>query len=160
MFEPYLYSNTTLVFVPAVLFSSLYGGMGPGLLATILSVLANTLLFMEPRYSFKLSLVDDAVELAIFSMVALLTTWLNSARRRAEQAREAVLKDRLNEAISEVKALTGLLPICGACKKIRDDKGYWNKLETYIQEHSGAEFTHSICPDCMRRLYPQIADLQ
>ena len=50
-----------------------------------------------------------------------------------------------------------MLPICASCKKIRDDKGYWQQLETFVREHSGAEFSHSICPDCMKRLYPQYA---
>jgi len=63
-------------------------------------------------------------------------------------------RDALQKALSELKVLRGLLPICGVCKKIRDDKGYWNKIESYISEHSEAEFSHSICPECSRRLYP------
>jgi hypothetical protein len=62
---------------------------------------------------------------------------------------------QLNETLSKVKALSGLLPICASCKNIRDDKGYWQKLETFFHEHSDAEFSHSICPDCMEKLYPQ-----
>ncbi len=50
----------------------------------------------------------------------------------------------------------GLLPICASCKRIRDDKGYWNQIETYIRAHSEAEFSHGICPACSRKLYPQI----
>jgi hypothetical protein len=53
--------------------------------------------------------------------------------------------------------LSGLLPICASCKKIRDDKGYWQKLETFVHEHSNAEFSHSMCPDCMDRLYPDFS---
>ena len=53
----------------------------------------------------------------------------------------------------ENKTITGMLPICASCKKIRDDKGYWNQLEIYIEEHSEAEFTHGICPDCMKTFY-------
>ncbi|MFZ0390753.1 MAG: two-component regulator propeller domain-containing protein [Calditrichia bacterium] len=62
----------------------------------------------------------------------------------------------LEEAISKIKTLRGLLPICSSCKKIRDDQGYWNQIEKYIREHSQAEFSHSICPDCARLLYPEI----
>ncbi len=62
----------------------------------------------------------------------------------------------LREAVSNVKTLTGLLPICASCKKIRDDKGYWKMIESYISEHSDAEFTHGICPDCVKKLYPQL----
>ena len=58
------------------------------------------------------------------------------------------------EALKNIKTLRGLLPICASCKKIRDDKGYWNGLETYIHQHTEAEFTHGICPECMQKLYP------
>jgi HAMP domain-containing protein len=64
----------------------------------------------------------------------------------------------LEKALAEVRTLSGLLPICANCKKIRDDQGYWRQLETYIGEHSDAQFSHAICPDCVRKLYPDIAD--
>jgi FixJ family two-component response regulator len=79
----------------------------------------------------------------------------NNQRRQAEQEREKVICE-LTEALSEVKTLSGLLPICASCKKIRDDKGYWNQIEVYIRKHSGAEFSHGICPECARKLYPEI----
>ena len=60
---------------------------------------------------------------------------------------------KLQETLSELKTLGGLLPICASCKKIRDDKGYWNQIDTYIQEHSDATFSHSICPECSDNLY-------
>ncbi len=60
----------------------------------------------------------------------------------------------LNQALQKVKTLSGLLPICSHCKKIRDDKGYWNQIETYIRKHSDAEFTHSICRECAEKYYP------
>ncbi len=62
----------------------------------------------------------------------------------------------LKQTIARVDTLGGLLPICANCKKIRDDKGYWNRLEAYIQDHSEAEFTHGICPECIEKLYPDI----
>jgi DNA-binding NarL/FixJ family response regulator len=62
----------------------------------------------------------------------------------------------LQQALSHVKQLQGLLPICAHCKNIRDDKGYWNRIENYIASHSEAEFSHSICPDCARKHYPDI----
>ncbi len=71
-----------------------------------------------------------------------------------EKERERLIAD-LEEALSEVKTLNGLLPICSSCKKIRDDKGYWNQIELFIQSHSDAEFTHGICPDCAKQLYPK-----
>ena len=63
---------------------------------------------------------------------------------------------RLTEALSAVRQLSGLLPICASCKKIRDDKGYWKQIEGYIREHSEAEFSHGICPDCAHELYPDV----
>lgn len=59
----------------------------------------------------------------------------------------------LQEALANIKTLRGLLPICSSCKRIRDDKGYWNQVEAYIQNHSDVDFTHGICPECMKKLY-------
>lgn len=64
--------------------------------------------------------------------------------------------DKLPDALCKIKTLRGLLPICASCKKIRDDKGYWNLLETYIHEHTEADFTHGICPECSKKLYPEL----
>ncbi|NLN38689.1 MAG: sensor with HAMP domain protein, partial [Smithella sp.] len=61
----------------------------------------------------------------------------------------------LQKALSEIKELSGLLPICSSCKKIRNDNGYWEQIEGYIRDHSKAEFSHSICPDCAKKLYPE-----
>lgn len=69
-------------------------------------------------------------------------------------AREKELNDRIQEAVASIKVLGGLIPICSNCKKIRDDKGYWEHLEKYIQTHSEAQFSHGICPDCAAKLYP------
>lgn len=74
-------------------------------------------------------------------------------RRKAEAEKEQIIL-QLQEALSRVKTLTGLLPICASCKKIRDDDGYWHQVEEYIMDHSEADFSHGICPDCMHKLYP------
>ena len=68
------------------------------------------------------------------------------------EAERNLLINRLQEALEHVRTLSGMLPICSYCKKIRDDKGYWNQLETYLSEHSGTEFTHGICPDCAAKV--------
>ena len=65
-------------------------------------------------------------------------------------------KNRLQTALDEVKTLSGLLPICSHCKKIRDDTGYWNQIESYVRDHSDAEFSHSICPECRKTQYPHV----
>jgi hypothetical protein len=62
----------------------------------------------------------------------------------------------LQEALAQARILGGLLPICASCKQIRDDQGYWHRVEDYLESHSEAEFTHGLCPDCSRRLYPQL----
>jgi PAS domain S-box-containing protein len=77
------------------------------------------------------------------------------ARRKiAEQAQENLILE-LKDALAKIKTLTGLIPICAWCKKIRDDQGYWKKVETYIREHSDASFTHGICPDCLKKESPE-----
>ena len=78
-----------------------------------------------------------------------------SVRRRLEGEREKLI-DELTKALAQVKTLSGLLPICSSCKKIRDDRGYWNQIESYIVEHSEAEFSHGICPECLEKLYPNL----
>ena len=62
---------------------------------------------------------------------------------------------QLKQALAEVRTLKGIVPICANCKNVRDDQGYWNRVESYLNEHTEADFTHAVCPDCMKRLYPQ-----
>ena len=69
--------------------------------------------------------------------------------------RERLISE-LREALAQVKTLGGLLPICSGCKKIRDDKGYWSQVESYIASHSEATFTHSLCPDCLKKYFPDV----
>jgi two-component system cell cycle response regulator len=84
----------------------------------------------------------------------LLSTYETAVKRGRELER---INNELQEAIDTIKALQGMLPICAGCKKIRDDNtGQWHHLETYIEKHSEATFTHGLCPDCLRRLYPQL----
>jgi len=66
------------------------------------------------------------------------------------------LLTQLEDSMKEIKLLRGFLPICMNCKKIRDDKGYWTKVEVYIRKHSGVEFSHGICPECALELYPEL----
>ncbi len=78
-------------------------------------------------------------------------------RRHCEQKREELVA-QLQDAISRIKTLRGMLPICSSCKKIRDDKGYWEQIESYVSQHSEAEFSHGICPECAKKLYPGFYD--
>ena len=76
-----------------------------------------------------------------------------------QNEREVLVRD-LQNAVKQIKTLNGLLPICASCKKIRDDTGYWNLIESYIESHSQASFSHGLCPDCMEELYGEEAWFQ
>lgn len=80
-------------------------------------------------------------------------------RKKFEAEREQLVAD-LQEAVAKIRTLSGMLPICAWCKKIRDDKGYWNNLEAYISKHSDVSFSHGICPDCAQKAYEQIEQLE
>lgn len=91
----------------------------------------------------------NAVELA--ARVEVGCRFVELEDRLAAKVRE------LQEAMAQIKTLSGIVPICSSCKKIRDDAGYWRQVEIYVSEHTGATFTHGICPDCMAKLYPEYA---
>ncbi len=90
------------------------------------------------------------------TVTGIVLTFGDITQQRETEKEKEKLIDELKKALEEVKTLSGLLPICSGCKKIRDDKGYWNKIESYIMAHSEAEFTHSLCPECLKRLYPDL----
>jgi ligand-binding sensor domain-containing protein len=96
---------------------------------------------------------------AVLCVAAALLAMSGAYRWRvhALRERERELSIRVEQATAQIKTMSGLLPICASCKKIRDDTGYWNQMETYIHEHSGADFSHSVCPECMEKLYPDYA---
>jgi PAS domain S-box-containing protein len=76
-------------------------------------------------------------------------------RKKSDEERERLIAD-LQHAVTKIRTLSGMFPICASCKKIRDDRGYWTQIEEYIRDHSEAEFSHGICPECATRLYPGI----
>lgn len=92
----------------------------------------------------------EIVELAGFIGLTLLSSWLLYRAWSRQQAAQATLE----QLLAEVKTLSGMLPICSHCKKIRDDGGYWNQLEAYLKQHTDAEFSHGICPECLKEHYP------
>ncbi len=117
--------------------------------------------WISVRYEYGLRAVDILkwVLLVACAAAALLTgimIWNRKLKREVENRKKA--EAALKEALTKVKTLSGFLPICASCKKIRDDKGYWKQIESYISEHSDAEFSHSICPDCLKKLYPELSD--
>ena len=99
-------------------------------------------------------------ELITVALVMVLGLTVFAFRRWHEAVRaQAALQQRnatLQRALAEIRQLRGILPICAHCKKIRDDQGYWHQLEAYIRDHSEADFSHGICPECLHKLYPDI----
>lgn len=123
-----------------------------------------------------------ALSLALLALLAAVALWNKTLSRRvaertaelrayqdslaelvAERTRElsetngmlSDANDKLSQALAEVKTLSGFIPICAYCKKVRDDQGYWKQVEDYIASHSNAEFSHGLCPECLARLYPE-----
>jgi len=87
-------------------------------------------------------------------VIGLVFSLYETTERKRYQEKMDQLIFELKKALAKVRTLSGFLPICSSCKKIRDDKGYWEQIEVYIRDHSDAEFSHGICPECMKKLYP------
>lgn len=151
--QKYVRFAPSLPFVLAVAFSALFCGLGPGLVASALSVLAITYFFVPPIYSFRVSSLTDLIELMVFFSVAISVNALNVARLRAEETRRQHQR-QLETVEAEAKILRSLLPICAWCKKIRHE-GAWTDIETYARQHLNADITHGICPECHQRLDPK-----
>lgn len=105
----------------------------------------------------------DAVLLAVMMFPSLYFFVFKPLNQHIAQRRRAELeKDRLiaelHRALSEVKTLRGIVPICASCKKIRDDQGFWQQVEVYMRAHSDAQFTHGICPECTEKLYADFTE--
>jgi K+-sensing histidine kinase KdpD len=133
----------------AVVVTAWVGGWKPSLLSLFLGLGTAAYLFMPPRWSFKIDLVEHQVELILYFFVGITTIVLFESVRKARQ--------RAEDALANVKRLQGLLPICAWCKKIRDDKNYWHQVESYLAEHTGTYFTHAICPTCYENMNRSIA---
>jgi len=90
------------------------------------------------------------------SIIGILGIFWDITERKLEEKNREALITELKNALSQVRQLSGMLPICASCKKIRDDKGYWNQIEKYITEHTEALFSHGLCPDCVIKAYEDI----
>jgi PAS domain S-box-containing protein len=88
--------------------------------------------------------------------VAVATTERDITDRKQAEKEKVELIKKLQKALAEVKTLRGIIPICMICKQIRDDKGYWEEVEVYVHKHSEAEFSHGICPNCLKTKFPKI----
>ena len=122
-----------------------------GAMLTVL-VVFNTVFFVYCIIPLNYLVVYDFF---IIGLIVVFTT----AGYLVEKAlrHDFVISMKLRESLQQVKTLRGLLPICAACKKVRDDRGYWRQIESYLSLHTQASFTHGICPDCADKLYPSIS---
>ncbi len=88
------------------------------------------------------------------NIVGVMASFVDVTRRKQTEMEREDLIHQLQAALAKIKTLRGLVPICASCKKVRDDRGFWHQVEVYVRDHSAAQFSHSICPDCARILYP------
>ena len=119
---------------------------------------SETLQVADLFFAFTISMV------VIFAIISMILNSYDRERKRLDNAKKELEEKNedlnranaeLEDALERVETLSGMLPICAACKKVRDDQGYWNQIETYIRKHSKASFTHGICPDCAKKYYPE-----
>ncbi|HZC81440.1 MAG TPA: hypothetical protein VE222_06925 [Nitrospiraceae bacterium] len=118
--------------------------------ATASSLLVVLGFSVKAPHPFPAILIENRVLTLIMIWVAAIFIFLH---KRALEERERLFQE-LQDALGKIKTLRGLLPICSSCKKIRDDQGYWNQIELYIHEHTDAQFSHGLCPECFKKLYP------
>jgi len=144
--------QSSLVLIPIAAFAVLFGIKGGAAMGVLAFPLSRLLFFLFQRVP-----MTDPVDIIMGSAVSLFFGFLLGYLRDTT-VRYKRTSEELARAISEVKRLSGLLPMCAHCNKIRDDSGYWRRVEDYLSEHSEAEFTHGLCPDCMKELYPELVD--
>lgn len=103
-------------------------------------------------------LLGLVTSLLMLTGVILIAPLFETVKQAEENQRKLV--NELKDALVNVKTLSGMLPICASCKKIRDDKGYWKQIETYISGHSEVLFSHGLCPDCAKKAYQELDELK
>jgi thiamine transporter ThiT len=141
---------SALVLIPVTTLAFQYGLKG-GLILGILAWPLSRLLFLLFDRTPMTALIDVVMGWSVSIFFGALIGYLRDLTLKYKGTSE-----KLEKAMSEVKRLSGLLPICAHCKNIRNDQGYWEKVEDYLSSHSEAEFSHSLCPDCMKKYYPEL----
>jgi K+-sensing histidine kinase KdpD len=154
--SPALLPNRDVLFIAAVIVASRYAGATAGLCAALLSVLAFDWFFDRAPRVLDFTLAG-LVQGVVFSAVSLLVASLEKQRRQTMGFLEEANR-KLRSSLDEIKVLHGILPICCYCKRIRTETDAWIQVEKYIHEHSEADFSHCVCPDCLRKYYRDIYD--
>lgn len=143
-----------LLFVAAVILVSRYEGSIAGICVALLSVVAFDWYFDQTPHIFDFT-VANAVRIVVFVSISAMIALLDSRRRQAMRSL-ATTNQTLRTALDEIKTLRGILPICSYCKRIESGPETWVELDKYVRKHSEAEFSHGMCPDCLRKLYPDM----
>jgi membrane protein implicated in regulation of membrane protease activity len=175
-------NNTTYVWVftyPLISLFLLGSGLGSlasflllGLMCIVFAIGDRVACFTSYKADLILRLITSYITVTLIALVMervrhitqnrlrISNTKLEEAVKSLEQAhneKDSLILE-LQQTIDEVKTLQGIIPICASCKKIRDDSGYWQQVEAYVKNHSDAEFSHGICPECVNELYPDLYD--
>jgi len=130
------------------------GGVGLFVISARFDLLERIVNFSRLHEDWQL---DELITVSIYFMFALLIISFRGWREVVIADRELKKQtEELQRALGEIRQLKGIIPICSSCKKIRDDQGFWHQVESYLQSHSDAEFSHGICPDCVKKLYPDL----
>jgi hypothetical protein len=117
---------------------------------------ADELFWRRDGSSFPVTLKGTPLRTASGEIAGAVITFSDDTVRRGAEAERERLIAELQDALTHIKTLSGIIPICMHCKKIRDDKGYWNRLEEFIHEHTELEgFSHGLCPECFEKYYPE-----
>ena len=141
-----------LIFIPIRFIMALFSALYAVLVTMVTRVILGTTTANLVGLFFLLALP------AVIGAATAIRLAILQRRQFALLSQSETMNMELQKALKENKQLSGLLPICASCKKIRDDKGYWNQIESYLRDHSEAEFSHSLCPECARKLYPEFYD--
>jgi len=134
---PFVAPDSYQLLLSAVAISVMFAGVRGGLAALLVTAVAKWFLFLRPEHPFQAADFGTDMRFALFLVLGLLICWLGQ---------------KLHASYRKLKVLTGFLPVCAWCKRVRDEKDQWQQLEAYIHAHSEADFTHTLCPDCARKL--------
>lgn len=146
--------NFFIFYYIPIAISAWYAGRNSSIILSVLSAIAWGTVdvlsdHMYPHWSYYLW--NSGIRFGSFLIIAVVLSKIKSLLDL-----EKTLSANLQKALDEVNLLKGFLPICASCKNIRNEKGLWEQVEQYIRNHSEAEFTHTLCPDCAKKLYPDI----
>ena len=152
---PYIAPTASPLFFLAVMISAVYGGVVAGFVATCLAAFSTAFFFMAPTLSLRVG-PADVFRLVVFAAVAALTNSIAAERNRV-QAEERRLFEQLRDANARIRTLTDMLPVCPDCKRVRVDGSAdgWKTVERYLAETPELQITHSLCPDCSARHFPE-----